>query len=160
LHSIAQAAIVLVVLIAALALTFRRQPPQLAGLLALWLTAFFLVSPQVWEHHYVMLLPALVLAYWQRPGWSTAAFWLLFALPTPFGFTALQPMIAANHDLRAFAIEPASLLILQHASKAVPALLFFVYLAVMIARSPATIASPPLPFQPADSTASLQAGSP
>jgi hypothetical protein len=159
LQGIAQAAIVVFVLVAALALTFRRQPPQLAGLLALWLTAFFLISPQVWEHHYVMLLPALILAYWQRPGWLTAAFWLLFALPTPFGFTALQPMIAANHDLRAFAIEPASLLILQHASKAVPALLFFIYLGLMISKSPMPIFTPPLPLEPADSTANWNAGS-
>jgi hypothetical protein len=159
LQSFAQAAIVVLVLAAALTLTFRRQPPQLASLLALWLAAFFLISPQVWEHHYVMLLPALVLAHWQRPGWLTAGFWLLFALPTPFGFTALQPMIAANHDLRAFAIQPAGLLILQHASKAVPALLFFIYLAVMIVRPPAPVPSQPIPVQPAESTAPLTAGS-
>ena len=134
LQSLAQALVIVIVLAVALALTFRRRPPPLVALLSLWLAGFFLISPQVWEHHYVMLLPGLVVAYWQRPGWLTAGFWLLLALPTPFGFTALQPMVAANHDLRAFAIEPAGPLILQHASKAVPAALFFAYLALQTAR--------------------------
>jgi hypothetical protein len=159
LQSIAQGAVVVVVLAAALALTFRRHPAALSNLLALWLAAFFLISPQVWEHHYVMLLPALVLAYWQKPGWLTAALWLLIALPTPFGFTTLQPMIAANHDLRAFSIEPASLLILQHASKAVPALLFFIYLSVTTARSPQPGQAPLLSVNSADSIGPLSAGS-
>ncbi|MEP7358694.1 MAG: hypothetical protein ABI847_15715, partial [Anaerolineales bacterium] len=101
------------------------------------------------------LLPALVVAHWQRPGWLTAAFWLLLALPTPFGFTALQPMLAANHDLRAFALQPASLLILQHASKAVPTVLFFVYMALGLARSPARIAEPVLPVPQPESAAFL-----
>ena len=144
----AQLALVALVVGAALALTLRRPVPLVANLLALWLAAFFLISPQVWEHHYVMLLPALVLAYWQRPGWLPAALWLLFALPTPFGFTALGPMLAANHDLRAFALEPVGLLILQHASKAVPAALVFVYLACETLREPAA------PTSTADSSAS------
>ncbi len=104
----------------------------LATYLSLWLVAFFLVSPQIWEHHYVMLLPVLVVAYKQKPHWLIALVWLLLALPTPFGFVGLQPVIAANHDLRAFALEPAWRPLLQHASKALPAAALFVYLAAAI----------------------------
>ncbi len=117
-----------------LALTWRRPTAPacpisvgVAALLSLWLAAFILASPQVWEHHYVMLLPALVVAYRSRPGWGLAGLWLLLALPTPFGFIGLQPVIAANHDLRAFALEPVWQPLAQHAAKALPALALFGY---------------------------------
>jgi len=131
----AQLAMVGLVVLSALALTFLPRAGHLSpsALLSLWLAAFFLVSPQVWEHHYVMLLPALVVAYRQRPGWVLAGLWLLLALPTPFGFTALQPAIAANHDLRGFALSPTWQFLLQHASKAVPAALLFAYFSVELA---------------------------
>jgi hypothetical protein len=152
LHRIAQLAVVALVLGISLIITFyptrlslrpfhlgfgiwdlgsttSNLPPPTSTLLSLWLTAFFLISPQIWEHHYVMLLPVLVVAYWQKPHWPVLIVWLLLALPTPFGFIGLQPVIAANHDLRAFPLEPAWKSILQHASKAVPTVLLFLYLA-------------------------------
>jgi hypothetical protein len=134
----AQVMLIVAVGLTALALTFwpRRARPPVVDLLCLWLVAFFLISPQVWEHHYVMLLPALVLAYWQRPGWWVLVIWLLLALPTTFRFTALQPAIAANHDLRGFMLAPAWPLVLEHASKALPALALFAYFAVKIAAIP------------------------
>ena len=132
----AQLALVGLVVVVALALTFRPRPPQLAPLLSLWLVAFFLISPQVWEHHYVMLLPVLVIAYRHEPGWLLAGLWLLLALPTPFGFTSLQPAIVANHDLRGFLLSPAWQFLWQHASKAVPAALLFGYLALKMAAKP------------------------
>src|SRR5579859_4652473 len=138
LQRLAQWAVVAVVVLAALALTFwpRAGQPPLADLLSLWLVAFFLVSPQVWEHHAVMLLPVLVVAYRQRPGWLLAGLWLLLALPTPFGFTALQPAIAANHDLRGFLLSPTWQFLLQHASKAVPTTLLFAYFSIKLAVIP------------------------
>jgi len=99
-----------------------------SSLLSLWLLVFFLVSPQIWEHHYVMLLPILVNLYRQKPNWIVGLIWLALALPTPFGFIGLQPVIAANHDLRAFPLEPVWQPLLQHASKALPTLLLFIYL--------------------------------
>jgi hypothetical protein len=112
---------------AALALTFQRGALRTLDLLCLWIAAYFLAAPQVWEHHYVMLLPAVVMAYAERPGRWLLAMWLLLALPTPFGLIGLEPVIAANHDLRAFALEPAWQPILQHAAKSVPALGLFSY---------------------------------
>jgi hypothetical protein len=103
-------------------------------LLSLWLAAYFLAAPQVWEHHYVMLLPAIVAAYGNRPSWLLAGLWLLLALPTPFGVTGLQSMVAANHDLRAFAVEPAWMGLAQHAAKALPAVALFGYWAWRVAR--------------------------
>ena len=132
---VVQLVLVGLLVLPALVLTFwpRAGRPSKPALLSLWLVAFFLASPQVWEHHYVMLLPALVVAYRQRPNWLLAGIWLCLALPTPFGLTALQPAIAANHDLRGFMLTPAWQLLLQHASKAVPTALLFAYFAVKVA---------------------------
>lgn len=121
-----QMAVVLAVLSVALWATFRPRRIDVIAALSLWLAVFFLASPQVWEHHYVMALPALVGLYLTRRSRWVVVAWLLLALPTPFGFIGLQPTIAANHDLRAFALEPAWQPLAQHASKALPAVVLFV----------------------------------
>jgi len=78
--------------------------------LALWMSVYFLIYKHVWEHHYVMLLPALVLLYVQMgdshdlaslrpsspqgrgaPGRDLRrglllGIYVLLALPTPFYF--------------------------------------------------------------------------
>src|SRR5262249_26455451 len=138
LQGLVQFALVAIVGLLALGLTFwpRAGHSSVAELLSVWLVAYFLVSPQVWEHHYVMLLPVMVVAYRQRPGWLLTAIWLCLALPTPFGFTALQPAIAANHDLRGFLLAPSWQFLLQHASKAVPTVVLFAYFAVRVAIGP------------------------
>jgi hypothetical protein len=116
-----------------LTVSYRAEAPPAATLLCLWLAAFFLVSPQIWEDHYLMLLPALVICLRQSWGrieaWFIFFFWLLIALPTPFGFTSLPAQIISNHDLRGFQLRPLWQPLLEHSSKAIPTLLFFIYLA-------------------------------
>lgn len=127
LQASAQVTVVVLALITALWVTWRSPRSGVVPALALWLCVFFLVSPQVWEHHYVMLLPALAGLYlWRRSRW-VIIIWLLLAVPTPFGFIGLQPAIAANHALRAGALTPWWQPLLQHASKAIPALMLFGY---------------------------------
>jgi hypothetical protein len=64
----------------------------------LWLAAFFLVYKDVWEHHYVFLLPVLVVLYLRCPGpWLLAAL-VLIALPTPLVFLDLYPGTKGNID--------------------------------------------------------------
>lgn len=62
----------------------RRFDPILN--LALWIATYFLVYTDVWEHHYVMLLPALVLLVMLRPRFAPLALatFVLVALPTPY----------------------------------------------------------------------------
>jgi hypothetical protein len=145
LQRFAQPALISIIIGLALALTFYLPPPTFhlpsssfiphpSSLLSLWLLAFFLISPQIWEHHYVMLLPVLVNLYRQKPNWVVGLIWLALALPTPFGFIGLQPVIAANHDLRAFPLEPVWQPLLQHASKALPTLVLFIYVSQGIVR--------------------------
>jgi hypothetical protein len=129
-----------------LALTWLRPQAPVTALVSLWLAAYFLASPQVWEHHYLMLLPAIIVAYRAHPGWVLAGAWLLLALPTPFGFIGLQPVIAGNHDLRAFALEPAWQPLLQHLSKALPAMVLFGYWARQVFEAGSTEASGIIPL--------------
>jgi hypothetical protein len=65
--------------------TVAAGPTQKLRLLAMWICAYFLIFAEVWEHHYVMLLPAIVLLILfdarVRPLAITAG--ILLALPTP-----------------------------------------------------------------------------
>lgn len=53
---------------------------------AVWCTTYFLIYTDVWEHHYVMLLPTLVLLVMRRPQFAAIALvtYVLVALPTPY----------------------------------------------------------------------------
>ncbi len=86
-----------------LAATLRWRRAPLEDRLGLWLAAFFLVFPQVWAHHYVMLAPVLaLLAAQPRPGWLLAPA-LLLALPTPFALAerhGWSPTWEALHHLQ------------------------------------------------------------
>jgi hypothetical protein len=87
-------------------------------LLAVWTLAFFLIFKDVWEYHYVMLLPVVTAL-----GLATASrlvLWmaLLLAIPTPYVLFA-DPGAAGG--LR----EGASLL--HHAAKALPTGVLFVW---------------------------------
>ncbi|HEX5370908.1 MAG TPA: glycosyltransferase family 87 protein [Dehalococcoidia bacterium] len=66
--------------------TLRASTRRLLPLLALWLCVYFFVFNDVWEHQYVMLLPALVLLVLFDDGvrpWALVVF-VFLALPTPY----------------------------------------------------------------------------
>jgi hypothetical protein len=89
----------------------RRSPINLQ--IALWILAFFLVFKDIWEYHYVMLLP-VVTAIGLGTG-SRLLLWmgLLLALPTPYVLFAQDGSLSLGAD------------ILHHASKAVPTFVLF-----------------------------------
>jgi hypothetical protein len=133
-HQWTQASVVATVLGLALGLTLFDSGLDVIDHLSLWWTAFFLASPQVWEHHYVMLLPVLVVAYGRTRSPFVAILFVLLALPTPFYFTGLSQAVALDHRVRWLPLDPAWRGLLQHASKSIPTLLLFGYLATGIAR--------------------------
>lgn len=88
----------LAVLAASLAATLRAAVPDPLLPFTLWLTTFFLVYKDVWEHHYVFLLPVLVVLYLRTPSpWLLAAA-VAVALPTPLVFLDLYPGVEDNID--------------------------------------------------------------
>ncbi len=91
-----------------------RTPIQLQ--LALWVLCFFLIFKDIWEYHYVMLLPvvtALALAYRSR-----FVVWMgvLLAAPTPY-------ILLAGPD----GTVPGAWNLVHHASKAIPTFALFLW---------------------------------
>jgi len=101
--------------------TWRMRPgrPAVEGL-ALWVATFFLIYKDIWEYHYVMLLPVIfVLALRGSARWPLLA-GILLALPTPF------VLYRETWGLRPVGEWPAPLAILHYASKALPAAILYV----------------------------------
>jgi hypothetical protein len=72
--------------LAALWVTFRRKPFDFLESLAAWSLVYFFVFREVWEYHYVLLLPVFVLLYART---KARVLWVIYAwaaLPTPFVF--------------------------------------------------------------------------
>nr|ART36871.1 D182 [uncultured bacterium] len=107
--------------------TLLAGPAQKLRLLALWICAYFLVFAEVWEHHYVMLLPAVMLLVLfdvrLRP--LALAAGIMLALPTPYllfshgspplDYTVVDPQIFWS----------STEVYLQHLSKLLPTMLLF-----------------------------------
>jgi hypothetical protein len=111
------------VVAASLGATFLpRERPHFIDLFALWSAAYYLVYV-AWEHHYVMLLPALVLLVVFRPQYRVVALacFVLLTLPTPY---YLMHRDAAGTG----ASWPDWADVLQHATKPLPALAFWALL--------------------------------
>ena len=66
-------------------LTWRfRATDNVVPLLLLWIAGYFLIGPDVYEHHWVLLLPVLAWARLARPSLPLALIYVWLALPTPF----------------------------------------------------------------------------
>ena len=87
----------LLLVAAALWVTFRGKALPLE-LLCLWLTTYFLVYKDVWEHHLVFLLPVLCGLYLHTRQRPLLWIWLLLALPTPYIFFDVSPGVHGNID--------------------------------------------------------------
>ena len=109
------------------AVTLIASPTQKLRLLAIWLCSYFFIFGEVWEHHYVMLLPVIVLLILFDPRIRPLALTsgLLLALPTP-----LYLFSQGSPPLDYTVIDPQlywdqSEIYLQHLSKVGPALFLF-----------------------------------
>ena len=81
---------------AALVATWRGR--EALPLIALWMCTFFLVYKDVWEHHYVFLLPVLVGLYAHSGSPKLLWIFTLIALPTPFIFFDIEPGVYGPID--------------------------------------------------------------
>jgi len=133
-HIAVQNSWVAVVLGVALGLTLLRPRAEPADSLCFWLATFFLLYHQVWEHHYILLLPVFTSMYLRVGSWPTLLFYLPIALWTPY--VLIDPGGRAAYDaaMRWTFLEPRSIDVLYHASKALPTLLLWLYLAYRVWR--------------------------
>jgi len=100
-------------------MTLRSKAP-LEELLAFWVLVFFLVFKEVWEYHYVMLLPVLTLLYLRSGSWWVLAVWIVLALPTPYALYASSYRPHVGWEL------PAGFV--HYGSKSVPAVVLYAWL--------------------------------
>lgn len=133
-------ALVGVVIGCSLMATFLARRNDPLALFALWSSVFFLIYV-VWEHHYVMLLPALTLLVALRPAfrpWALATF-LFVALPTPYWLLNhvwnTGPPPVAGALLSPQETWPAWGVIWHHAMKSAPVFGFWAFLATAALRS-------------------------
>ncbi len=96
--------------------------------IALWTSVYFLSYQYVWEHHYVMMLPAVTLLTLHDRSWKWLIPGIFFALPTPYIFLndPSLPMPQINWSI----FE----LFLYHGIKVIPAAAIFGILAFRMAR--------------------------
>lgn len=124
-----QRAVVGLLLLVPLALTVLDRRLNVVTHLCLWMTTYFCVYHHVWEHHYVMVLPVLVvLSMRDESPWLWGVF-VLLALPTPFYLIDPQGQVAVLDAMRWTPIRPLWQDLAYHASKAVPILVLYGMLA-------------------------------
>lgn len=95
------------------------------AVLSLWILLFFLLSKDVWEHHYVVLIP--VFFFWnaqENLGRFVRWCFLFLAIPTPFfGMdVALPPTLDPEPYWSNLEV------LLYHSSKSLPVLFLFLYI--------------------------------
>jgi hypothetical protein len=144
-HAWAQRAALSLFMFLPLALLLLDRRPDAVLHMSLWMTAYFLVYHHVWEHHYVMLLPVLVIlsvraamrnvahAATRHAELALGVLYLLLALPTPYALIDPQGQAAALEAMRVTPIRPLWQDLAYHGAKAIPALLLYLGLAARIA---------------------------
>jgi hypothetical protein len=149
----AQRGVVGLFLFVALALLLLDRRPEVVTHLALWMTTFFLIYHHVWEHHYVMVLPLLVILAMRRESPWLWGLYVLLALPTPFYLIDPRGQVAVLDAMRWTPIRPLWQGLAYHAAKAIPALFLYGWLAWQIA-GPAIRERSHKPFTPSAGTLS------
>ncbi len=109
--------------------TFRRRPFDLLESIGLWTMTYFFVFREVWEYHYVLLLPLFVLFHARTRARTLWVIYALAAMPTAF---ALYDVAGENPEASWTAFQH----VLNHGFKVVPLLWLFVWTALGRTRGP------------------------
>ena len=115
----------IIVLIICLHASVFAHKGNFIDLVALWIMSYFLLYTDIWEHHYLMLLPILVLQYAHKRRPLIIICYLFIALPTPFALIKDMPVI---YIPGAEGAPPLWGVLFHHATKSIPTLVFFIAL--------------------------------
>ena len=119
------AAIMGVPVLASAWITFRRKPFDFLESFALWTMVYFLFFREVWEYHYVLLIPVFVLLYART---RARVLWFMYAL-------AAAPTLFVFYDVpgatpqEPWEVWSAFEHLLNHGFKLIPLVWFFVWVA-------------------------------
>jgi hypothetical protein len=103
--------------------TFRRKPFDFLESLGMWTMLYFFVFREVWEYHYVLLVPLLVLFYARTRARTLWIIYALAAMPTAF---VLYDVAGDNPESSWTAFQH----VLNHGFKVVPLVWLFVWTAL------------------------------
>ena len=112
-------AVPLVVVAVALIVNLIGRGAHMADMIALWMAAYFLAYKHVWEHHYVMLVPVIVILAVRYRSKFLLLPGALTALPTIYYY----PVQASWSDVG---------LLIYHGQKPLAAMLVFVFAAIKV----------------------------
>ncbi len=102
--------------------TFRKKPFDFLESLGLWTMVYFFVFREVWEYHYVLLLPLFVLYYAKT---RARVLWVIYALAAAPTLFILYDVPGDNPEARWTAFQH----VLNHSFKVVPLVWLFVWVA-------------------------------
>ncbi len=102
--------------------TFARRPFDFVESLSLWTTLYFFVFREVWEYHYVLLMPILVLLYAKT---RARVLWVMYAVLAAPTFFVMYDVPGASPEAHWSTFEH----VLNHTVKVVPVVWLFVWVA-------------------------------
>jgi hypothetical protein len=108
-----------------------REEQSFVPLCLLFITGYFLVGADVYEHHYVLLLPVLSFAYLRSPSPVLFVIWIVLALPTVFWWVDVPGLPHQRFvEVESVWWEQGMIgrILLHHAWKPLPTLVLFVWL--------------------------------
>ncbi len=108
--------------LACLWVTFRRKPFDFLESMALWTILFFFVFREVWEYHYVVLMPVMVLLYARTRARVLWVIYAFLAAPTLF---VLYDVPGPSPEAHWTVFEH----VFNHAYKVAPVVWLFVWVA-------------------------------
>jgi len=86
-------------IIFSLVITFLvRKENNFINLFSLWVCTYLLSAGEVWEHHFVLVLPALIFLYLERAKKIYLLIFLILAIPTPFIFFDIDTIGPQHFD--------------------------------------------------------------
>jgi len=85
------------------------------NLFSLWICSYFLSAGEVWEHHFVLILPALTFLYFENEKKMYLLAFLILAIPTPFILFDIDTMGPGHFDPEKF--WPLSVSVFYHCFK-------------------------------------------
>ncbi|MBU1626717.1 DUF2029 domain-containing protein [bacterium] len=86
-------------------------------LFAFWSSAYFLLNLRIWEHHFVIILPAIVYGYMKTRSKFLIVMFVILALPTPYVFFNNAPWTTIKH-------------MIYFSTLTIPAVCVFIYLLI------------------------------
>ncbi len=114
--------VMMVPTVTSLNITFRRRPFDLLESVALWTMVYFFVFREVWEYHYVLLLPLFVLLYART---RARVLWYIYAIAAAPTLFILYDAPGRNLEVQWTALEH----IANHTFKVIPLVWLFIWIA-------------------------------